>query len=116
MTSAARLRIQRLIGLGMRSRGAVFGTEQVRDAARHDRLQLAVVATDASVHSRGKLLPLLTARRISFIEFPSAADLGAAVGREQVAAVGILDRQLAKGIQEVARTAPPKARVLEEDI
>ena len=116
MTPAARQRIQRLIGLGVRSRGAVIGTEQVRDAARRDRLQLAVVATDASPHSRDKLLPLLAARRISFIEFPSAADLGAAVGREQVAAVGIVDSQLAKGIREVARSAPSGAAGPEEEI
>jgi len=104
MTSAVQRRIQRLIGLGVRSRGAVIGVEQVRDAAKRDQLMLAVVATDASPHSREKLLPLLRARRISFIELPSAAELGAAVGREQVAAVGIVDRQLAKGIREVARS------------
>lgn len=116
MTSAARRRIERLIGLGVRSRGAVIGTEQVRDSARRDRLQLAVLASDASDHSRSKLLPLLRARRISFIEFPSAAELGAAVGREQVAAVGIVDRQLAKGIQEVARSGLSSMTDPEEEI
>ena len=116
MTSAVRRRIERLIGLGVRSRGAVVGTEQVRDAARRDRLELAVVAADASEHSRGKLLPLLHARRISFIEFPTAADLGAAVGRDQVAAVGILDRQLANGIQEAARSGLASAADPEEGI
>src|ERR1051325_7274018 len=86
-------RILRLLGLGIRGRGAVVGIGRVRDAARSGTLALAVVASDASPHSLDKLLPLLRARqhlvermrrcdkllpllrarRINFFEVPSAA-------------------------------------------
>jgi ribosomal protein L7Ae-like RNA K-turn-binding protein len=94
-------RILRLVGLGVRGRGAVVGVEQVRQAAKSGKLALAIVAADAAANSREKLLPLLNARHISFIEVPSAEELGAAVGRDQTAAIGIVDPALATGIREL---------------
>jgi ribosomal protein L7Ae-like RNA K-turn-binding protein len=93
-------RLYRLIGLGVRSRGATVGVEQVRDAAKRNKLALAVVASDASANSLKKVVPLLNARRVRFIEVQSAKELGAAVGRETTAVVGIVDRQLAAGVQD----------------
>jgi ribosomal protein L7Ae-like RNA K-turn-binding protein len=98
-------RILRLVGLGIRSRGAVVGVKQVREAARRNTLQLAVVASDASLNSRDKVVPLLQARRVNFIEVPSAAALGAAVGRDLTAVVGIIDRQLAAGVRKLANAS-----------
>lgn len=94
-------RVLRLVGLGVRSRGAVVGVEQVREAARKGKIRLAVVAADASRHSIAKVVPLLEAKRVRIIELASAAALGQAVGREQTTAVGIVDGQLAKGIREL---------------
>ena len=71
----------------------------VRDAAMRGRLKFAVVAPDVSKHSLDKLVPLLTAKRIRFVQGPSAVELGRAVGRESTAAVGILDGQLARGVR-----------------
>ncbi len=88
-----------LIGLGVRGRLAVVGIQQVREAAFRGRLAFAVIAPDASRHSLEKVVPLLHARRVPFVNVPSAAQLGAAVGRETAAAVGIVDHQLAKGIR-----------------
>lgn len=95
----------RLIGLGLRSRNVVVGIEQVRAAAKKGHLEFAIVAPDASVNSRDKIVPLLKARRINFVEGPTAAELGAVVGREQTAAVGVIDRQLARGISELAEAS-----------
>jgi ribosomal protein L7Ae-like RNA K-turn-binding protein len=92
-------KLLRLVGLGVRSRGAVVGVQQVRDAAMRNRLAFAVVAPDASRHSLEKVVPLLNARRIRWVKAPSASELGDAVGRGATAAVGIVDRQLAKGIR-----------------
>lgn len=103
-------RVLRLVGLGVRSRGAVVGVEQVREAAKKGKLALALVASDASQHSLSKVVPLLEARRVRVLHAPSASALGRAVGREQTAAVGIVDRQLARGIREVMDSAPrPRA-------
>ena len=80
----------------------VVGVEMVRAAAKKGTLVLAIVAPDASRHSREKVLPLLAAKGVQVIEGPSAAALGAAAGRETTAAVGVIDRDLAKGIAGIA--------------
>jgi ribosomal protein L7Ae-like RNA K-turn-binding protein len=77
------------------------GVEQVRGEAKKGALKLVVVAHDASRHSRDKVLPLLKAKGIAVIETLSADELGAAVGREQTAAVGITDAGLARGVRAI---------------
>ena len=101
MDDFATQRLLRLIGLGMRGRNVVVGVEQVREAAKANKLKFAVVAPDASENSRAKVVPLLNARRVRFVEGPTAVQLGTAVGREQTAAVGILDQQLANGVRKL---------------
>ena len=105
MTEIERQKVLRLLGLGVRGRGAVVGVNQVREAARSHKVELAVVAADASANSLDKIVPLLNARRVRFIEVPSAVELGAAVGREQTAVVGIVDRQLAAGVRQIVESA-----------
>jgi ribosomal protein L7Ae-like RNA K-turn-binding protein len=109
VNDVARQRLLRLIGLGVRARGAVVGVQQVRQAAKKGDLAFAVVAPDASQNSLDKLVPLLRARRIRFADAVSAAELGAAVGRESTAAVGIVDRQLAKGIRDIVESSDSDA-------
>lgn len=103
-----------LIGLGMRGRGAVVGVERVRDAAKRGKLHLAIAAPDASSNSLDKVVPLLQARGISVLSGPSAAELGAAAGRETAAVVGIVDKGLAKGIR--ALSMDPLPNVVKEDV
>jgi ribosomal protein L7Ae-like RNA K-turn-binding protein len=105
----ARRKLLGLIGLGVRSRGVVIGVEQVRGAAFRGKLAYAVVAPDASRHSLEKVVPLLTARGIRFVEAVPALELGAAVGRESTAVVGIVDRNLAKGIRELVESGRQSA-------
>jgi ribosomal protein L7Ae-like RNA K-turn-binding protein len=104
LSAADRGRLLRLVGLGVRGRGAIVGVEQVREGAKKNKVAFAVVAMDASRHSLDKIVPLLIARRVRFVEVPSAAELGGAVGRETTAVVGIVDRQLAKGIRELVES------------
>ena len=101
MDAVTQRKLLGLLGLGVRGRLAVVGVQQVRDAAMRNKLAFAVVAPDASRHSLDKVVPLLNARRVRFVEVPSAAELGGAAGRESAAVVGIVDRQLAKGIREL---------------
>ena len=103
-------RLLGLVGLGVRGRGVVIGVEQVRAAAQRGKLLYAVVAPDASRHSLEKVVPLLTARRIGYVQGPTAAALGAAVGREQTAAVGIVDWNLAKGVRELVESGRASAQ------
>lgn len=110
MNEAVTQRMLRMVGLGVRSRGAVVGVEQVREAAKRGKVALVVVASDASQHSLSKVVPLLVARHVRVVHAPSSSDLGRAVGRDQAAAVGIVDRQLAQGIRELMDSVPDGAR------
>jgi ribosomal protein L7Ae-like RNA K-turn-binding protein len=91
----------RLLGLGARARNVVVGVEGVRRAAFRNKLFLAIVAADASQHSSGKIVPLLRARGVTLIVGPDATELGAAVGRHSVAAIGLVDSELASGVMRV---------------
>lgn len=106
MDAAASRKLLRLLGVGMNGRLVVIGVQLVRDAARRGKLELAVIAPDASRNSLDKVVPLLRAKSIRIIEGPSASELGAAVGRESTAAVGVVDRQLARGIRALVESAP----------
>ena len=104
---AARRKILGLLGLGVRGRNVVVGAERVRLDAMKGAVHLAIIATDVSKHSLDKVVPLLRARKVEMIEWPSAAELGAAVGRETTAAVGIVDQGLARGIRGAVAGAAP---------
>jgi ribosomal protein L7Ae-like RNA K-turn-binding protein len=95
-----------LLGLGVRSRGAVVGVDRVRDAAKRGRLYFAVVAPDASRNSLDKVVPLLSARRIRYVEGPGASVLGAVAGRDATAVIGVVDPQLARGIRKIVESGP----------
>ena len=79
----------------------VVGVEQVRGEVKKGTVRLAVVAHDASRHSREKIVPLLRAKGVEIIEVLSADEVGAAFGREQTAAVGITDAGLARGVRAI---------------
>ncbi len=79
----------------------VVGVEQVRGEVKKGTVKVAVVAHDASRHSREKIVPLLRAKGVEIIEVLSADELGAAFGREQTAAVGITDAGLARGVRAI---------------
>jgi len=104
---AVRRKVLGLVGLGARGRLVVIGTEQVKIAAQKGNLQLALVAQDVSRHSLDKVVPVLRARRVEMVEWPSAAELGGAVGRETTAAIGIVDQALARGIRGAVAGAAP---------
>ena len=107
MNAAQRQKVMRLLGLGVRGRGVIVGVGQVREYAKSNKVFYALVAADASENSTDKVVPLLNARRVRFVEVPSAVELGTAVGREQTAVVGIVDRQLAAGIRQVIEEGIP---------
>lgn len=106
MDTVTSAKLLRLLGVGMNGRLVVVGVQMVRDAAQRGKLQLAVIAPDASSNSLDKVVPMLRAKRIRMIEAPSAAELGAAVGRESTAAVGVVDPQLARGVRALVESAP----------
>jgi ribosomal protein L7Ae-like RNA K-turn-binding protein len=105
MNDGARRKVLGLIGLGARARKVVIGVDLVRSAAQRGRLSLVVLASDASRHSRAKVVPLLMAKNVEYVEGPTGTELGVAVGKEIAAAVGVLDAALAKGLRAAASAA-----------
>lgn len=91
----------RFLGLAARSGAVAWGTELVREAARHGVLRLALLAGDASENSRAKLVPLLEARAIPYRVVADRATLGTAVGRPPLAAVGVTDPGMARRLAEL---------------
>jgi ribosomal protein L7Ae-like RNA K-turn-binding protein len=105
MDDDARRKLLGLLGLGARARKVVIGVDLVRSAAQRGRLALVVLASDVSRHSRAKVVPLLMAKKIECVEGPTGDELGAAVGKQVTAAVGVLDAALARGIRAAASAA-----------
>jgi ribosomal protein L7Ae-like RNA K-turn-binding protein len=91
----------RLLGLAARAGGVVPGTDRVRIAARRDELEFVVIADDASENAREKLVPLLTARGVPYRKVFTRAELGGAVGRSPLSAIGLTDASLAGRIREL---------------
>jgi|SRR5215212_4320634 len=115
MDAALSRKLLALVGLGVRGRGAVVGVQQVRDAAKRGKLHLAIAAPDASSNSLDKVVPLLRGRGVEVFEGPPATELGGAAGRETTAVIGIVDKNLAKGIRALSLTLLPDGRKEELD-
>lgn len=106
---AARRRVLDLLGLAARAGSLVTGTDAVRQAVREERLHRVFLAEDAAQGQRQKLVPLLQARGVPSHILFSRVELGSAVGRGPVSAVGVIDRNLARRAGELAE-ALPKSR------
>ena len=91
----------RMLGLAARAGALLPGTERVREAARSDSLEFVLVASDASDNSRDKLLPLLEARQIPYAIVADRNELGAAVGKAPLSAVGITENHFALRVREL---------------
>ncbi|WP_420634571.1 L7Ae/L30e/S12e/Gadd45 family ribosomal protein [Candidatus Palauibacter sp.] len=90
-----------LLGIATRAGRLALGTRAVDSAARRGRLALLVIAGDASRHALGRLTP--EARAASRVTVASRRSLGQALGRSDVAVVGVTDVALASRIIERER-------------
>jgi hypothetical protein len=95
-------KVRALVGLALRSRSAALGRQACRRAARDGALHALLLASDAGGSTArdcgaGAGVPLLQAGL-------DKRQLGALAGRDELAALGITDAQLAAGL---ARYAPP---------
>ena len=68
----------------------------VRDGVRAGRVRLALVARDLTETGRDKLVPLLEAREVPHSVKYDKKDLGRAVGKSPLAAVGVVDSGFAE--------------------
>ena len=91
-----------LVGLGFRGRRVVVGVEAVRKELQGGKCWCVVVAADASPRAIEKVVRLATAKGVPLLPGPSAAAIGAQLGKPPVMAVGVRDRALAGGMVQLA--------------
>ena len=80
-----------LLGLAARAGEVVPGTGQVVAGVRDGRVAFALVAGDLTATGRSKLVPLLERETVPYVERYTRAELGRAVGKSPLAAVGVAD-------------------------
>jgi ribosomal protein L7Ae-like RNA K-turn-binding protein len=85
-----------LLGLAARAGRVVSGTDAVRQAVREGQVTLVILAADASPTQRAKLTPLLEARQVKHYSLLSREQLGGAIGRGPVSALGVADANFAR--------------------
>ncbi len=91
-----------LIGLGHRGRRIIVGVDGVRRELQAGKCWCVVVAEDASPRAIEKVVRLATAKGVPLLPGPSAAAIGAQLGKPPVMAVGVRDRALAGGMVQLA--------------
>jgi ribosomal protein L7Ae-like RNA K-turn-binding protein len=91
-----------LIGLGYRARTVTIGVDAVRKDLQAGKCWCVVVAEDASPRTMDKVVRLAAAKEVPLLPGPSAAAIGAQVGKPPVMAVGVRDRALAGGMVQLA--------------
>ncbi len=91
-----------LIGLGYRGRRIIVGVDGVRKELRAGKCWCVVVAEDASPRAVDKVVRLAAAKGVPLLPGPSAAAIGAQLGKPPVMAVGVRDRALAGGMVQLA--------------
>lgn len=106
-----------LIGLARRAGQVASGFEQVRASLREGRAAVLIVAVDGAEGGRGKTAGF--ARELPLIELFTAAEIGAALGRERTVHVALARGALAKrlvvegmrlaGFTSVGRVTLPSA-------
>ncbi|MQA88940.1 MAG: 50S ribosomal protein L7 [Gemmatimonas sp.] len=99
-----------LLGLSRRAGALVSGTHAVRAAVQEGSVHRAILAADAAQGQRGKLIPLLDARRIPYYIGFTREELGAATGRSPVSAVGLTNRALAERAGQLLMSITPESR------
>ena len=91
-----------LLGLGYRGGRIVVGVDAVRKELQAGKCWCVVVAADASPRAIDKVVRLAGAKGVPLLPGPSAAAIGAQLGRPPVMAVGVRDRNLAGGMVQLA--------------
>jgi ribosomal protein L7Ae-like RNA K-turn-binding protein len=95
-----------LLGLAARAGRVVAGTDGVRQGVRDGEAKFVILAADASPKQHAKLTPLLEARNVRHQLLLTREQLGAAIGRGPVSAVGLTDAGFARQARALIAEIP----------
>lgn len=89
-----------LLGFASRSNNLAFGKDMLREyiSDPRQRKKLVIIATDAGERVKRDLRIRCNLKEVPFLEILSKAELSRATGKQNVAAVGILDEHMVEGI------------------
>ena len=107
-------RLLELLGLAARAGAVITGTDAVRRAVREGEVARVFLASDAAAGQVGKLTPLLDARRVPYHALSSRNDLGRAVGRGPVSALGLTNQNFARRAGELIAARPGVGNPLQD--
>ncbi len=81
--------VRGVLGLAARAGAVVYGTDLTRRAIRRGALGIVLLADDAAGPQAQKVERIARARGIPVARFPERADLGEALGKGRLTAVGV---------------------------
>jgi ribosomal protein L7Ae-like RNA K-turn-binding protein len=94
-------RIAGYLGIAQKAGKIAAGDKMVKDALLKNRVELLVLAGDASQEVRSELTVLAENNGIEILNWPNKIDLGLIVGKSQRGALGVLDAGIAGAIKKV---------------
>ena len=89
-----------LLGIAQRAGAVLKGTDATRRGLRNGEVRLVIVAEDGSPAQKKKILPLAGARAVEVSTLGTRNELGGAVGRGPLTAVGITHPGFEKELRE----------------
>lgn len=90
-----------LIGLAARARKICFGADSVEQEIKKGKVNLVIVATDASNRSKEKFQKMCKNDKVPIIIEGEIEILSKAIGKSNKAVIGIKDVNLAKEMQKI---------------
>ena len=90
-----------MLGLARRAGKIIYGSESVVLSARQGKAKLAVMAGDASERTKKLMRNKCKSFSVPLFEFSTKAELGGALGKSDISALGISDRNFAKAIEDI---------------
>jgi ribosomal protein L7Ae-like RNA K-turn-binding protein len=101
-------RLLELLGLASRAGALVAGTEAVKIGVKEGSIRRVILANDTAPTQKKKLEPLLQARGVPFHVIFSQVELGAATGKNPVAAIGLGEANFARRAGELLASIPKR--------
>lgn len=95
--------VLRMVGLAKRAGKVKLGANLAEQAVHNGSAQLAIVAADAAQNAKKRMKDACQYYGVEYIEYATKEDLAACVGKEELAALCIIDKNFAKGIKDKYR-------------
>ncbi len=94
-----------LLGFAQKSGNVVSGEQAVEGAVRRGRVQLLLIATDASANTRKKFSNLASTHGLPVLSLTDMESMGQWIGKARRSVIGVTDTRFAASINRAAVAA-----------